>query len=83
MGTIIAIIIFIIFFGAGYIMIRNQRVYNFRNDIIELVFRNEGDWRKRNEIFHKVSYDSMVCSLKKLKLENYWSKEDVNILINH
>lgn len=83
MDTILVIVFGTIVLVSLYILYRNQRVFNFRNEIIEMVFRFEGDWRKRNEIFHKFSYDSMVCSLKKLKLESYWSKEDVNILINH
>lgn len=82
MDTIFIIVPSIIVLTALYILYRNQRVYNFRNRVIELVYRREGDWKKRGEIFRKVSYDSMVYSLKKLKLESFWSKEDVNMLIN-
>ncbi len=58
-------------------LFRNNAVYNFRCEVIELVY-NHADWIRRREEFHKVSYNDMVLKFwKPLTIEAWY---DTNII---
>ncbi len=40
--------------------IRNQLVFKERHRILDIVFSSKGDWRKKQKLYHKFSYDEMV-----------------------
>jgi hypothetical protein len=66
-------------------LIRNNKVYRFRNKILkDFVFKNEHDWQRKVNIYKKVSYEEMAFDLfRPLTLETYWSKKDIEILTNN
>ena len=68
-----------------YLGIRNQKVYRFRiNTLYRLVFRKGedglGSYVNRQRIADKVGYNDMVMSFKPLKLEAWYSPEDIETL---
>lgn len=58
---------------------RNNNVFSFRNSVIELVFK-DSDYEEKLKIYDRVSYDKMVWSFKPLKLESFYTKEQIAIL---
>lgn len=73
-----------------YIMIRNERVFRFRKKIIELLFEKLGDCEDirdfdmldaiRDRLDCEASYDLMLNSCKPLRLEYWFTKEQVDYL---
>ena len=63
-----------------YIMIRNELVCRFRHKLIDTVFEGN-NWNEKREIFHNgPSYGKMLLSLKRLKLESFYTSEQIEIL---
>ena len=58
---------------------RNNNVFSFRYSVIELVFK-DSDYEEKLKIYDRVSYDKMVWSFKPLKLESFYTKEEIAIL---
>ena len=57
-----------------YFFIRNCYVYQFRNQIIDLILDFE-NYDSLVEVYESVSYNQMVLSFKRLTLENWYPKE--------
>jgi hypothetical protein len=62
-----------------YALCRNNKVYDFRKDILLAIhncvqtdIQNNLPWKWRYTMFEKVSYDQMFYSLRSLKLGNYY-----------
>ena len=79
-----------------YLMLRIHFVFKFRISIIDMCFFNYAagvkyikgagieskniDFDERYKIFETVPFDKMIFSLKKLKLKNFYSSEQIKIL---
>ena len=74
-GLIIGLIIgmFIIFYFGVY---RNNKVYHYRNNVIDYIFSKE-DYATKRDIFHQINYHIMV--LKFWKPLRSWFPEDWDI----
>lgn len=82
--TIIAIIVFLL---AVYILRRNRKVYKFVTDINELCYKHDlrriedKTYYKSVSAYYwfgnKYSYERYVFSFKPLKLENWFTKEEI------
>lgn len=80
------LIVYSIYFG----IYRNSKVYNFRYKIIELCSKYDKEvctniykfYKNKESSFywflHKYSYNQMIYSFKKLNLESWYSKEEIN-----
>jgi len=66
-----------------YLIIRNNRVHRFRTELLNKVSEKskqdvdvdedeDKDWEWRYDAFEEVTYEEMLYSLKKLKVENYY-----------
>lgn len=97
----IAITFFIFIIITIYFAYRNNKVYNFRVEIIsnnydglkgfvnqfdsdEEYLKYKNTYRQLREnsnyIINKVSYDSMWLSFKPLKLENWYTSEEISFI---
>lgn len=66
-------------FGVSiYILNRNEKVYDFRIGIIKDV--PWGHWWKAKEILDKYTYEDMLYSIKPLKLESWYTDDEIKIL---
>ena len=71
-----------------YFLYRIDKVYKFRCQIIDLVCKaqiksvhnGEYDIEKYDFIYHKHSYGKMLYSFKPLKLEKWFTKEEIELL---
>lgn len=64
-----------------FMLVRNEKVANFRHYITgHLVFRNDGNYHVRLKIYNRVSYHKMLHSFKPLRLESFYTKEEIEIL---
>jgi uncharacterized protein YutD len=100
MEILIVILIAIIVAGI-YLMQRNDKVYNFRIEVINKCYDVLGSFldslkddkelneryeeleqlkMKKDEILSKYSYFSMMFSLKQLKLEHWYTKEEIEFM---
>lgn len=61
-----------------YMLNRNDKVYAFRSKIIDDV--PLGHWWKAREIFNKYTYEDMLYSIKPLKLESWYTEDEIKIL---
>ena len=70
-----------IFIVAGIVfMVRNNQTFNFRTALIDRVFIGN-NWAKKQKIFDNgPSYSKMMYSLKPLKLESFYTPEEIKIL---
>lgn len=62
----------------AYIIIRNERVYRFRLAITDLVFANFTN--SKYALYKKHSYSKMLYSIKPLKLERFFTPEEIELL---
>jgi len=47
----------------------------------DLVYREEGDWKEREKIQDKVSFEKVLFSFwKPIVLESFWSRQDIKVL---
>ncbi len=58
--------------AAAYIGIRNEFVARFRSRIVDTIFQSE-DWENLVEEFGQISYDAMVFSFKRLRIDCWYS----------
>lgn len=65
-----------------FLFYRNIKVLKFRLALTDLVF-NDFDYMKKLDIQNRVSYEQMLFSFKPLKLESYYSTEEIKILTNN
>ena len=66
-----------------YLLYRNNKVYRFRNDILDHMYYSDIDWDKwlkARNIYTKYSYDDMVFSFKPIKLESWFTEEEIKLL---
>lgn len=71
-----------------YLLHRNDSVYKFRRYIIERVFEakiraiNKGVFYldEYDDIYDKYSYDDMLYSFKPLKLEYWFTQEEIDLM---
>lgn len=71
-----------------YIQIRNSRVYSFFNEILHLASKtarkrideHRADWEDVYDLVDKHTYESMLFSFKPLKLEAWYTEEEIKIL---
>ena len=71
-----------------YFLYRIDKVYKFRRYIIELCFKaqarsvNNGifNLEQYDAIYYKHSYNDMLYSFKPLKLEKWFTKEEIELL---
>lgn len=69
-----------------YRLYRNNKVYKFRCEIIDLEFERhleairQGLFFKPLNLIDKHSYDEMLRSFKPLKLENWFTEEEIEYL---
>ena len=63
-----------------YIMIRNELVCKFREKIIDMIYKGD-NWKEKRDIYHNgPSYGKMVISFKRLKLESFYTPDQIEIL---
>ena len=100
-AALIVIIESVIVASIYYLMWRNNKVHDFRIEVIDKCYdvsRNFLDSlkddkelneryeefeqleMKKNEIYSKHSYHSMLFSLKQLKLERWYTKEEIEFM---
>jgi hypothetical protein len=80
MFAVFILIIFIaLFIYAICMLIRNDRVYRFRGNLLKKVstaakndIYNNRPWVWRYDVLTSVPYNKMLYSFKKLKPENFW-----------
>lgn len=69
-----------------YRLYRNDKVYKFRYEILDLESERhseairQGLFFKRLNLLDKYSYDDMLYSFKPLKLENWFTEEEIEYL---
>lgn len=61
-----------------YILNRNDKVRDFRIGIVDSV--PIGHWEKAKKIIDKYTYDDMLYSIKPLKLESWYTEDEIKIL---
>lgn len=75
--------VFLMVFG-GLIGIRNNKVGSFRSYLLNLCGKAANkygdDWRKPYRIYGKHSYYRMLYSFKPLKLEKWFTDDEIKIL---
>lgn len=89
---LIAIVLLLQLIVTAYFWLyRNTKVYKFEKYLIDLA----NGYISRHEYFpfnspedpynwfvHKYTHEEMVCSFKALKLENWFSKEEIDKILN-
>lgn len=90
MGNIILTMLIIAFWGCAYILIRNNKVCKFRNYIANLIYFkgcdmiNDGaslkDVSPLWDMLNDISYDEMLYSFKPLKMECWFTEEELKLL---
>jgi hypothetical protein len=78
MLIIIVVVIFIALLGI-ILAVRNYRVYCFRCEIIGMRHYCSDPYKSRR-IYLKYSYEDMLYSFKPLKLESWFTEEEIKIL---
>ena len=74
---IVLVINFVVIVAALYIgFIRNDKVYNYRNNIIQMVFEGNDNQKiqERLKYFHSVGYDEMVWKVWK-PIDSFYDME--------
>lgn len=61
-----------------YMLWRNNKVYDFRIKIIDGI--TLANWRDAKKLYDKYSYGDMLYSIKPLKLEAWFTEEEIKIL---
>lgn len=74
MIAVVPFILIVLLILCVYFFIRNCYVYQFRNQIIDLILDFE-NYDSLVEVYESVSYNQMVLSFKRLTLENWYPKE--------
>lgn len=89
--------VFAILLGAslvlcGYVLARNYYVGKFRSKVINLCYKHNlrridetmgGNYESAYDwFFHKYSYEEMLFSFKLLKLEYWYTKEEIERLMS-
>ena len=67
---------------------RNEAVFRFRTELIDMasdaairiLFDGGKEWHKPYDIVERYSYDRMLYSLRPLKLEAWFTEEEIKIL---
>lgn len=79
MSNLFFIISLTLFAWSILMLYRNQKVFDFRNTLRKKVFRGDGNWMGRYDIFSKVEYYDMVLKFWK-PMKSFWSEEDYKIM---
>lgn len=83
MLVILLIIVFLALIVLTYVLIRNEKVFNFREYIRECIYENyNGDdyFQIRQTLYDKYSYDDLLYSIKPLKLEYWYTEEEIKVM---
>lgn len=90
MENVILIMLIIAFWGWVYILIRNHKVYKFRIYITDLIYSkacdmiNDGASYKDTSclwnMIKDISYDEMLYSFKPLKMEYWFTDDELKLL---
>lgn len=85
--SIIPVIILSCLFIGIYLLFRNNKVYKFRTRIIDLetykYLAEKSYERNPYELHDRYTYAEMIFSFKPLKLENWFTKEEVESLLKY
>lgn len=72
-----------------YVLWRNDRTLAFREELINMASESAskaiyehkfGEWKKPYDVLDKHSYESMLYSLKPLKLKYWFTEQEIKIL---
>ncbi len=78
------IVLFLLLAIPVYLFKRNDNVYKFREYLLDIIYKdyinNEHYLNKKLDIYYKYSYHRMLLSIKPLKLEVWYSEEEIKIL---
>lgn len=82
---IILVILIACFFYIGF---RNNMVYSFCNEVLRLanktackrIYKNRADWEDVYDLVDKHTYERILFSFKPLKLEAWYTEEEIKIL---
>lgn len=80
MSIIFGLILLGLVFIPPYFLYRNEKVYNFRCKIVDLIFLGQNTLQKRKIYLQGPSYDKMLYSIKPLKLESFYTDDEIKIL---
>ena len=90
MENIFLTMLIIAFLGCVYILIRNNKVCKFRNYIANLIYSKGCDMMNNGasyqdvsplwDILTNISYDKMLYSFKPLKMEYWFTEEELKLL---
>lgn len=78
--VILMTIAFLPFSFSIFIFYRNYKIFRMRTEIIEKIF-DHIDYEWRIEEFHKVSYDQMMLSFRRIRPESFY--KDVSFIDGH
>jgi len=77
-GTIMILLLLLL---SLFFTIRNYCVFKFRRHIADrYIFNHTNGWEGRREIHLRVSYAKMLYSFKPLKLESFFSAEEIKMI---
>lgn len=85
MKVILIIISFALLFAlivCLYVLVRNNKTYNFRMYILDCIYNNykSEDYFRYISLYNKYSYEDILYSFKPLKLKYWYSEEEIKIL---
>jgi hypothetical protein len=62
------------------LLIRNELVGRFRSKLIDKIFTGD-TWQQKHKIYaNGPSYNKMLLSLKRLRLESFYTPEQIEII---
>jgi hypothetical protein len=76
----VMIVDFLAFSFGVFLFYRNNKVFKLRQGIIEKIY-DHIDYEWRVEEFHKVSYNKMVLSFRRIRPESFY--KDVSFIYGH
>lgn len=64
-----------------YVLIRNNKVYKFRRHLLNLICEDvSNNFREKQKLFSKYTYNNMLYSLKPLKMEYWFTEKELKLL---
>jgi hypothetical protein len=65
----------------GIMLKRSNKVYDFRGELIDLVFIEVEGFKERKELYDKYSYDNMLNKFwVPLTLEDWYEEDEIKVL---
>ena len=65
-----------------YFWIRNKRVHDFRNNILDTIFTQDNYVAKLTVYQNGPSYQQMMLSFKPVRLDSFYTPEQIKILFS-